>query len=69
MDDAGSKLSWSDILLEALKRSGACGADLLRSINTDVPYDRIGKRQTFLIFALVPACVLVLIVVSWFLGR
>ena len=69
MDDAGSKLSWSDILLEALKRSGACGADLLQSINTDVPYDRISKRQTFLIFALVPACVFVLIVVSWFLGR
>ncbi|MBD5134137.1 MAG: cation-translocating P-type ATPase [Clostridiales bacterium] len=63
-----TSLSWPDILLEALKQSGACGADLLQSVNTDVQYDHISKRQEFLIFALVPTCVLMLIIVSWLLG-
>lgn len=69
MDDTSKKLSCSDILLEALKRSGACGADLLKSVNTDIPYDNISKKQEILILSLIPTSVLVLILISWFLNR
>lgn len=69
MDDASPKLSWSDILLEALKRSGACGADLLKSVDADIRYGRIGKKQEIFILSLVPTTVLILILTSWFLNR
>lgn len=69
MERINKKLSWSDILLEALKRSGACGADLLKSVDTDIAYDNISKKQEILILSLVPVCVLVLILLSWILKR
>lgn len=63
------KLSWTDILLEALKRSGACGADLLQSVHTDISYERLGKRQEILILSLVPVSVFLLVMLSWFLEK
>ena len=69
MDNPNKKLSFLDILLEALKRSGACGADLLKSVNTDIQYDHISKIQEILILSLIPMNVLILILISWPLER
>lgn len=63
------KLSWTDILLEALKRSGACGADLLQAVHTDISYERLEKWQEMLILSLIPASVFLLVMVSWFLEK
>lgn len=62
-------MSFYDILLEALKRSGACGSDLLKKVDTGISYDQITKKQELVILALIPFCVGILIVISAALER
>lgn len=62
-------MSLYDILLEALKRSGACGSDLLKKVDTGISYNQITKKQEFLILALIPFCVGILIIISAVLDR
>lgn len=69
MDNAHQPLTWSDILTEALKRSGACGADLLKAVNSDIQYENISKVQELIIFSLIPGIVLALIAVGWILEK
>ena len=61
------KMSLIDVFLEALKRSGACGADLLKNIETGITSDELSKGQELFLFSLIPIVVLVMIVCSFFL--
>lgn len=64
-----NKIGVFDILMESLKRSGCCGSDLLKKVETNLSNQSISKGQEILILTLVPAFVLVLILVSFFLER
>lgn len=57
-------MSFYDILLEALKRSGACGSDFLKKVDTGISCDQITQKQELVILALIPFCVGILIVIS-----
>lgn len=62
-------MSLYDILLEALKRSRACGSDFLKKMDTGISYNQIIKEQELVILTLIPFCVGILIAISAALER
>ena len=69
MSDWHKAMNLFDILLESLKRSGACGADLLKNVETGIASDDLSRRQELLLFSLIPGLVLALIACSYFLEK